>query len=123
MVLAFPSDDFGKEEPDGNDAIKQFAAEKYKVTFPDVRENLPGRRTYGAALSVPDRQASQSQHRRTRFAGTSRSFWWTVKARWCERFEPDMTPDSPELAAAIEKALRGEKDEARQHDADSAPLG
>ena len=27
-----------------------------------------------------------------------------------QRFEPDVTPDSPELAAAIEKALRGEKD-------------
>src|SRR5271170_6865696 len=34
LVLAFPSDDFGKEEPDGNDAIQQLAVGKYKVTFP-----------------------------------------------------------------------------------------
>jgi len=27
-----------------------------------------------------------------------------------QRFEPDVTPEAPELAAAIEKALRGEKD-------------
>jgi glutathione peroxidase len=26
-----------------------------------------------------------------------------------ERFEPDVTPDSPELAASLEKALRTEK--------------
>ena len=34
VVLAFPSNDFGKEEPDGNDAIKQFVVDKYKITFP-----------------------------------------------------------------------------------------
>src|ERR1700681_4475815 len=31
MVLAFPSNDFGQQEPDANDAIQQFAAGKYKA--------------------------------------------------------------------------------------------
>src|SRR5579871_880718 len=34
VVLAFPSNDFGQQEPDGNDAIQQFAIGKYKADFP-----------------------------------------------------------------------------------------
>ena len=36
------------------------------------------------------------------------------------RFEPDVTPDSPELAVALEKALRGEKE---KHESDRASSG
>ena len=31
---AFPSNDFGQQEPDGNDAVQQFATAKYKTDFP-----------------------------------------------------------------------------------------
>src|SRR5580704_11280792 len=34
VILAFPANDFGAEEPGTNEQIKQFSAEKYKITFP-----------------------------------------------------------------------------------------
>lgn len=34
VVLAFPSNDFGKQEPGSNDEIKQFCELKYRTTFP-----------------------------------------------------------------------------------------
>ena len=98
VVLAFPSDDFGKEEPDGNDEIKKFVAEKYKITFPlFAKISLAGEHMAPLYQFLTDKQANR-HHRADPFAGTSRNFWWTGKARWCERFEPDVTPDSPELA-------------------------
>jgi len=33
-VLAFPANEFGKQEPGTNDQIKEFCSTKYKVTFP-----------------------------------------------------------------------------------------
>ncbi|MDA7802433.1 glutathione peroxidase [Gammaproteobacteria bacterium] len=33
-ILAFPSNQFGAQEPGSNDEIKLFCAEKYNVTFP-----------------------------------------------------------------------------------------
>jgi len=34
VVLVFPANNFGQEEPGTNDEIQQFSAQKYKVTFP-----------------------------------------------------------------------------------------
>ena len=59
MVLAFPSDDFGKEEPDGNDAIKKFVAEKYKVTFPlFAKISLAGEHMAPLYQFLTDKQAN-----------------------------------------------------------------
>jgi glutathione peroxidase len=33
-VLAFPANEFGKQEPGSNDEIKEFCSTKYKVSFP-----------------------------------------------------------------------------------------
>jgi glutathione peroxidase len=116
VVLAFPSDDFGKEEPDGNDVIQKFAAEKYKVTFPMfAKVSLAGEHMAPLYQFLTDKTANATTGGPIRWNFTK--FLVDREGKIAGRFEPDVTPDSPELAAAIDKALRGEKD---KHESDRA---
>ncbi len=109
VVLAFPSDDFGKEEPTGNDEIKKFVAEKYKVTFPlFAKISMAGEHIAPLYEFLTDKQANSTTGGPIRWNFTK--FLVDREGKVAQRFEPDVTPDSPELAAAIEKALRAEKD-------------
>jgi glutathione peroxidase len=109
VVLAFPSNDFGQEEPDSNQAIQQFATGKYKVTFPIFgKVSLAGEHMAPLYQFLTDKQANANTGGPIRWNFTK--FLVDREGKVVERFEPDVTPDSPELAAAIEKALRGEKD-------------
>ncbi len=109
VVLAFPSDDFGKEEPSGNEEIKKFVAEKYKVTFPlFAKISLAGEHIAPLYEFLMDKQANSTTGGPIRWNFTK--FLADREGKVVQRFEPDVTPDSPELAAAIEKALRAEKD-------------
>ncbi len=114
VILAFPSNDFGQEEPEGNDAIKQFAADKYKVAFPMfAKVSLAGEHMSPLYQFLTDKQANTTTGGPIRWNFTK--FLADRDGKIVGRFEPDVTPDSPELAAAIEKALRGAKD---QHEND-----
>lgn len=116
VVLAFPSNDFGQEEPDGNDAIKQLAEGKYKVTFPlFAKVALAGEHIAPLYQLLMDKQANPTTGGPIRWNFTK--FLVDREGKVLERFEPDITPDSPELAVGIEKALRGEKD---KHENDRA---
>jgi len=118
VVLGFPSDDFGKEEPDTNAAIKQFVA-KYKITFP-LFAKVPLAGVHMAPLYqfLTDKQPNATTGGPIRWNFTK--FLVDRDGKVIQRFEPDVTPDAPELAAAIEKALRGEKE---KHDSDRASGG
>jgi len=116
VILAFPSNDFGQEEPDGNDAIKQFAMSKYKVTFPIfAKVSLAGEHMAPLYQFLTDKQANPTTGGPIRWNFTK--FLADRDGKIVQRFEPDVTPDAPELAVAIEKALRGEKD---KHENDRA---
>jgi glutathione peroxidase len=109
VVLAFPSDDFGKEEPTGNDEIKKAIGEKYKVTFPlFAKISMTGEHIAPLYEFLMDKQANPTTGGPIRWNFTK--FLVDREGKVAQRFEPDVTPDSPELAAAIEKALRAEKD-------------
>jgi glutathione peroxidase len=108
VILAFPSNDFGQEEPDGNDVIKQFA-DKYKFTFPMFAKlSLAGEHMSPLYQFLTDKQANPTTGGPIRWNFTK--FLADRDGKIVQRFEPDVTPDSPELAVAIEKALRGDKD-------------
>lgn len=112
VVLAFPANDFGKEEPDGNVAIHQFVTSKYKVTFPMfAKVPLSGEHVAPLYTFLMDKQANPK---------TGGPIPWNFTkylvdrdGKVIDRFEPDVEPDSPELAVAIEKALRGDNDKAK----------
>jgi glutathione peroxidase len=119
VILAFPSDDLGKEEPDGNDAIQKFVADKYKVTFPlFAKIALAGEHVAPLYQFLTDKQANTNTGGPIRWNFTK--FLVDRDGKVIERFEPDVAPDSPEIAAAIEKALHGEKE---KHDSDRAGIG
>jgi glutathione peroxidase len=116
VVLAFPSNDFGQEEPDANDAIQKFVADKYKVTFPIfAKVSLTGEHMAPLYQFLIDKQANPSTGGPIRWNFTK--FLVDREGKVVQRFEPDVTPESPELASAIEKALRGEKE---KHESDRA---
>ena len=116
VVLAFPSNDFGQEEPDGDDAIKQLAEGKYKVTFPlFARVSMAGEHMAPLFQFLIDKQANPTTGGPIRWNFTK--FLVDREGKVIQRFEPDITPDSPELAVAIEKALHSDKE---KHDGDRA---
>jgi glutathione peroxidase len=108
VILAFPSNDFGQEEPDGNDAIKQVAEGKYKATFPIFAKlSMAGEHIAPLYQFLTDKQANPTTGGPIRWNFTK--FLIDRDGTVVERFEPDVTPDSPELTASLEKALRSEK--------------
>jgi glutathione peroxidase len=118
VILGFPSNDFGQEEPAANDAIKQFVT-KYKVTFPMfAKVLLTGEHMAPLYQFLTDKQANPNTGGPLRWNFTK--FLVSRDGKVAARFEPDVTPDAPELAAAIEKALRAEKD---KHENDRASGG
>ena len=108
IVLAFPSDDFGKEEPEDNNALKQLVESKYKVTFPLFSKvALSGEHIAPLFQFLMDKQTNTDTGGPIRWNFTK--FLVDREGKVIARFEPAVTPDSPEIAVAIEKILRGEE--------------
>ncbi len=114
VVLAFPSNDFGQQEPDGNDAIQQFAG-KYKADFPlFAKIAVTGDHIAPLYQFLTDKPAAAEDTPKDKpaepaAAGPVR--WSFTKfligrdGKVAKRFEPDTEPDDPELVNAVEKAL------------------
>jgi glutathione peroxidase len=104
VILGIPANNFGAQEPGTNQEIKTFCYSKYHVTFPMTSK-----------LSVKgDDQAPLYQFLTDKSAHpqTGGDIQWNFTkfligpdGRVITRFEPDVTPDSPQVIAAIEKAL------------------
>jgi len=104
VVLAFPANDFGQEEPDGNAAIKQFAVEKYKVTFPlFAKVSIAGDSVSPLYQLLSDKEANASMGGPIRWNFTK--FLIARDGKILNRFEPNVEPEAPEIISAIEKAL------------------
>lgn len=121
VILGFPSNDFGQEEPGDDKAIQQVVT-KYKVTFP-MFAKLPLAGEHMAPLYqfLTDKQANPNTGGPIRWNFTK--FLVDREGKVIERFEPDVTPDSPELEVVIEKALKGEKDKHENERASGAARG
>lgn len=104
VILGFPANNFGAQEPGTNEEIKTFCSRKYSVTFPmyskisvkgadqaplyayltkDTPENIRGEIKWNFTKFLVDRNGNVIQ-----------------------RFEPAVTPDSNEVISAIEKQLK-----------------
>jgi glutathione peroxidase len=102
VVLGFPCNQFGKQEPGSNAQIKEFCSLNYTVTFPlydKVEVNGENRNALYTALAGPD----------SPFPGDIEwNFGKFVVGRdgkILRRFAPNVQPDSPEVLAAIKAAL------------------
>jgi glutathione peroxidase len=102
VVLGFPCNQFGGQEPGTNEEIKLFCTSKYDVTFPlfdKIEVNGANRHPLYVAL-----------------AGVTSPFPGDIKwnfnkfllgkdGKILNRFDSKVTPDSPEAMTAIEAAL------------------
>jgi len=101
-VLGMPCNQFGGQEPGSSDEIKQFCSSKYNVTFPlfeklevngDKRHPL-----YSALVGKGSPVVGDIKWNFTKFLVGK-------DGKILGRFESAITPESPELTAAIEAAL------------------
>jgi len=99
VILGFPANNFGAQEPGTNEEIKTFCSSKYSVTFPMY-----------AKISVKGADIHPLYQFLT---GTGGDIKWNFTkflvgkdGKVIERFEPAVTPESAEVTSAIEKALQ-----------------
>jgi len=104
VILGFPANNFGSQEPGTNAEIKKFCSAKYNVTFPMY-----------AKVSVKGEDQTPLYKYLTEsanpvYAGEIKwnftKFLVDRDGRVVRRFEPETTPDSTQVTSAIEKALK-----------------
>ena len=102
VVLGFPCNQFGSQEPGTAQEIKDFCSSKYNVTFPlfsKIEVNGADRHPLYVALAGKD----------SPFPGDIKwnfsKFLLGRNGKILNRFEPGVTPESPELTSAIDTAL------------------
>jgi len=102
VVLGFPCNQFGGQEPGTNEEIQEFCSRKFNVTFPMFDK---------IEVNGADRSPLYE-----RLAGKSSPFPGKIKWNFTkfliggdgtilQRFEPRVAPDAPELIAAVEASL------------------
>ncbi|MES2739096.1 MAG: glutathione peroxidase [Verrucomicrobiota bacterium] len=101
-ILAFPSNDFGGQEPGTNDEIKEFCSTKYNVSFPlfdKVVVKGPEKHPLYQQLSGPE----------SPFPGDVKwnfgKFLVGRDGKIIARFEPKVKPDDITVTTAIKEAL------------------
>jgi glutathione peroxidase len=100
VVLGFPSNDFGSQEPGVDSEIKHFCSSKFGVTFPmfsKVQVLGTGR--------APVYQFLTSSTGGTEVGWNFEKFLVDRTGHVVGRFESNVKPTDPELVAAVEKAL------------------
>ena len=99
VVIGFPANNFGAQEPGTNAEIKDFCERTYHVKFPMY-----------AKISVDGADKAPLYQYLTAAKGGNIQWNFTKflisrDGRILGRFEPDVTPESSPVTAAIEKAL------------------
>jgi glutathione peroxidase len=99
-VLGFPCNDYGMQEPDGNDKIRQFCETRYGVTFPlfdKVHAKGSQQHPLYARLTQTEPQGDVSWN--------FEKFLVNKKGEVVARYKSAVAPDAPELINAIEREL------------------
>ncbi len=99
VVIGFPANNFGAQEPGTNEEIKTFCTRKYNVSFPMY-----------AKISVKGSDMAPLYEYLTKSTGGDIKWNFTKfligkDGTILERFESPVKPDDPKVTEAIEKAL------------------
>jgi glutathione peroxidase len=107
-ILAFPANEFGKQEPGTNEQIKDFCTSKYKVSFPLFSKIV----VKGKGID-PLYEFLTSDKTNRKYSGqipwNFTKFLVNRKGEVIGRFKPQDKPSSETVALAIDKALAEEK--------------
>jgi len=102
MVLGFPCNDFGNQEPGTIEEIQKFCKAEYDVTFPVMDKiSVKGEKQHKLYEALTGKNGTFPGDVRWNFG----KFLIGRDGKAIARFEPKTQPDSPELTGAIEKAL------------------
>lgn len=102
-VIGVPCNDFGAQEPGTNEEIKQFCSSKYSVTFPLMDKiHVKGPEQHPLYARLTGEGAAFTGEIEWNFG----KFLIGRDGKIMKRFSPRTTPESPEVTAAIEAALK-----------------
>ena len=102
VILGFPCNQFGSQEPGTDAEIKQFCSSKYSVTFPmfdKLEVNGENRHPLYIMLAGKDSPVAGNIH------WNFTKFLIDRHGKILSRFDSKVKPDSPEVTAAVEAAL------------------
>jgi glutathione peroxidase len=103
VVLGFPSNDFGSQEPGSNKQIRIFCQSKYSVDFPMFAKGPVS----GGAVQPVFQWLLKHSPTSEEIAWNFEKFLVSRDGQVLARFKSAVTPDSPPLVSAITEALSG----------------
>lgn len=102
VVLGFPCNQFGSQEPGTSQEIKEFCSSKYNVSFPMFSKiEVNGTKRHPLYVALAGKDSPFPGDIKWNFS----KFLIGRDGTILKRFEPGTTPESPELTAAIDTAL------------------
>ena len=104
VIMGVPANNFGAQEPGTNEEIKTFCTRKYNVQFPMMSKvSVKGSDMTPLYQYLTDTGQNPKTGGEIKWNFTK--FLFDRNGNIVARFEPDVTPDSPQVIAAIEKSL------------------
>lgn len=105
VVIGVPANNFGGQEPGTNEEIKTFCTRTYNVTFPMMSKvSVKGEDKTPLYQFLTDPAQNPAGGGDVKWNFTK--FLAGKDGKVIGRFESKVAPDSPELSAAIEEALK-----------------
>ena len=104
VIIGFPANEFGKQEPGSNEQIKEFCESTYQVKFPMMSKIVvkgEGIHPLYAYLTDKNKTGEFGGEITWNFA----KFIVDRNGNLIARLNPKTQPDSPKVVAEIEKAL------------------
>lgn len=105
VILGFPANNFGGQEPGTDAEIKTFCSRNYNVTFPMyAKSSVKGADENPLYRFLTDTSVHPTTGGDVRWNFTK--FLVDRNGKVLARFESNVKPDSPEMTGAIDKALQ-----------------
>jgi glutathione peroxidase len=104
VIVGIPANNFASQEPGTNEEIKKFCHNRYNVSFPMMgKVSVVGADKTPLYVFLTDKTVNPQIGGEIKWNFTK--FLFDRNGKPVERFEPAVTPDSPQVTAAIEAAL------------------
>ena len=104
VIIGVPANNFGGQEPGTNEEIKTFCSRTYNVSFPMMSKvSVKGEDKTPLYQYLTDASANAQTGGEIKWNFTK--FLVDKNGKVIARFESKVTPSSPELVSAVEKAL------------------
>jgi glutathione peroxidase len=104
VIVGFPANNFGAQEPGTNEEIKTFCSRKYSVTFPLYSKVSVKGDDQTALYKYLTKDANPAVAGKIKWNFTK--FLVDRSGNVVQRFEPAVTPDSKEVVSSVEKLLK-----------------